>query len=150
VSGALMHVHRFSEPLRFVFVTSGCESAYGGRNSRGGCTELVLRSRARLRPWSWSAGPVLGLAQWFVLCRLVPHSGRWLGANALAWAIGMPLMFAGMSLLPWDGNPLMLVLGLYTLCFMTGAVVGAVHGRVLVQLTGPSSARHKLHDRTNA
>ena len=46
------------------------------------------------------AGVVLSLAQWIVLRRHVDRAGRWLPANALAWALGMPLIFAGMGALP--------------------------------------------------
>jgi hypothetical protein len=38
-------------------------------------------------------GPVLGIPQWRVLRRFVPHAGRWVLANAAAWAAGMPVIF---------------------------------------------------------
>ena len=81
------------------------------------------------------AGPILGLAQWTVLRRHVPHAIRWLWANALAWAIGMPLIFLGMDHMPWTARPVVLLVAIYALCGATGLVVGAVHGRVLVGLT---------------
>ncbi len=81
------------------------------------------------------AGPILGLAQWTVLRRHVSHASRWLWANALAWAIGMPLIFLGMDYVPWTGNRLVLFLSIYAVCGATGLVVGAVHGRVLDRLT---------------
>jgi hypothetical protein len=93
------------------------------------------------------AGPVLGVAQWTVLRRFVVHAGRWLLANAFAWAIGMPLIFAGMDVVPWDGHPTVLMLSVYGVCGAAGLVVGAIHGRVLVQLLKqPRAARGPTRD----
>jgi hypothetical protein len=83
------------------------------------------------------SGPILGSAQWFVLRRYVPRAGHWLWANALAWAIGMPLIFAGMDLVPWSGPVVPLAAGLYLVTGGTGLVVGAIHGRVMAVLTEP-------------
>ena len=58
------------------------------------------------------AGPILGAAQWSVLRRVVAHAGWWLWANAAAWAVGMPLIFAGMDLVPWTTTPHAADLGL--------------------------------------
>jgi hypothetical protein len=80
------------------------------------------------------AGPILGAAQWGVLRRFVDHAGRWLWANALAWAVGMPLIVLGMDLVPWTGHPLVVVLWIYTICAVAGVAVGAVHGSILLQL----------------
>lgn len=79
-------------------------------------------------------GPVLGLAQWRVLRGVVERPARWLWANALAWAVGMPLIFFGMDHVPWAGPPLVAVAAIYLVCGLSGAVVGAIHGRVLVRL----------------
>jgi hypothetical protein len=93
------------------------------------------------------AGPILGIAQWTVLRRFVPHAGRWLWANALAWAVGMPLIFVGMDAVPWGGHPVVVTLSVYGICAMVGVTVGAIHGRVLVRalsgdlLGGTASAR---------
>jgi len=81
------------------------------------------------------AGPILGLAQWTVLRRHVSHASRWLWANALAWAIGMPLIFFGMDHVPWTGHPAARFASIYAVCGATGLVVGAVHGRVIDRLT---------------
>lgn len=80
------------------------------------------------------AGPILGLAQWTVLRGLVSGAGRWLWANALAWAVGMPVIFVGMELVPWTGPFVLMALALYLVCGVTGVIVGAIHGRVLVRL----------------
>lgn len=77
-------------------------------------------------------GPVLAAAQLRVLRAQVSHAGRWIWANALAWALGMPVVFAGMDRLPWESGGLPLYAGLFAVAAVAGAVVGAVHGRVLL------------------
>jgi len=79
-------------------------------------------------------GPILGLAQWTVLRRHVARPASWLWANAVAWAIGMPLIFLGMDRVPWTASRFTVALSIYGICGAVGLVVGAVHGRVLVQL----------------
>jgi hypothetical protein len=79
-------------------------------------------------------GPVLGFAQWLVLRGAVRHAGRWLWANAVAWGAGMPLIFGGMDRVPWTGAPQARIAAIYAVCAVTGLVVGAVHGAVLVRL----------------
>ena len=80
------------------------------------------------------AGPVLGAAQWFALRRFVDRAGRWLWANAIAWATGMPLIFLGMDAVPWKGDPMMVALWVYGVCTFVGAIVGAIHGAILIRL----------------
>jgi hypothetical protein len=79
-------------------------------------------------------GPILGAAQWAVLRRQVDRAGRWLWANALAWAVGMPIIFLGMDLVPWTGHPAAVALGVYAVCGAAGLAVGAIHGRTLLDL----------------
>lgn len=79
-------------------------------------------------------GPILGAAQWIVLRELVRGAGRWLWANAAAWAVGMPLIFAGMDLVPWSGHPALVIVAINVVCLATGVVVGAIHGRVLMRM----------------
>lgn len=86
------------------------------------------------------AGPVLGVAQWTVLRRHVRHAARWLWANAAAWAVGMPLVFLGMDFVPWRGAQVSIFVTLYTVCGVTGLVVGAIHGRVLLRLVADAEA----------
>jgi hypothetical protein len=83
------------------------------------------------------AGPVLGFAQWTVLRRHVARAARWLIANAIAWAIGMPLIFLGMQYVPWDGPSAAALLATYGACGAVGLVVGAIHGRFLIDLIRP-------------
>lgn len=84
-------------------------------------------------------GPVLGVAQWTVLRRVAPRAGRWLWGNALAWAGGMVLIFAGMDLVPWNAHPVTVAAVIYVVCMVAGLVVGAIHGRVLVSLLAQPS-----------
>lgn len=79
-------------------------------------------------------GPVLGMGQWFVLRRHVARAGRWIGANAVAWGLGMALIFFGMDQLPWERGGIPLVLGVYGVCGAAGLLVGAIHGWVLRDL----------------
>ncbi len=85
-------------------------------------------------------GPVLGIAQWVVLRRVVDKAGHWLWANALAWAAGMPVIFIGMDWSPWDGTFPLLAVSIYLTCFVTGCVVGGIHGRALVWLRSRTAA----------
>jgi hypothetical protein len=86
-------------------------------------------------------GAILALPQWRVLQRVVGKAWVWLPANSVAWALGMPLIFAAVDLAyrvgkAWGAVGVMaLALGL------TGAVVGAVHGLVLVWLASHTLAK---------
>lgn len=83
------------------------------------------------------AGPILGSAQSTVLRRHTPGSARWLWANAAAWAIGMPMIFLGMDYVPWTGSRSAVFPAIYAVTGAVGLIVGAIHGRVLVQLVRP-------------
>lgn len=84
-------------------------------------------------------GPVLALPQLRVLRPQVVHARRWIGANALAWATGMPVIFVGMDRLPWESGGLPLFAGLFVVAALAGAVVGAVHGRFLLGMLPPDA-----------
>lgn len=86
------------------------------------------------------AGPILGSAQWIALRRHVPRAGRWLWANALAWAVGMPVIFAGMDRVPWEGTLLSRALAIYAVCGLAGAAVGGIHGAMLTRMVPRPSA----------
>jgi hypothetical protein len=49
------------------------------------------------------AGAILAVAQWGVLRQFVPQAGWWILANACAWALGMALIFVGMSFVRANG-----------------------------------------------
>jgi hypothetical protein len=79
-------------------------------------------------------GVILALPQWAVLRRWAPRGGRWIPANSAAWALGMPIIFlvaGGVS--PDLPVAAIAVIVLATLA-LAGAVVGAVHGAVLVRM----------------
>lgn len=79
-------------------------------------------------------GAVLAAWQWRVLRRHVTGAGWWVPANALAWAVAMPLIFMAAGLpLPRDGL-LALLAAAVTVIGGAGAVVGAIQGAVLVRL----------------
>lgn len=80
------------------------------------------------------AGPILGSAQWMVLRSVITGGTSWLWANALAWAVGMPLIFAGMDVVPWTSGAAAISLSVYALCGLTGLVVGSIHGAVMRSL----------------
>jgi hypothetical protein len=86
-----------------------------------------------------ATGPILGVAQWAILRRRVAGATSWLWANALAWALGMPVIFAGMDLVPWEGAPALKSIAIFAVCLVAGLVVGAVHGLVLLRLTQPTA-----------
>jgi hypothetical protein len=86
------------------------------------------------------AGAILSFAQYRVLRGNVARAGRWVPANMLAWAAGMPIVFWAIDLafkLPetWQAVTLM-ALALLAM----GAVVGAIHGAVLVRLAGAGAS----------
>lgn len=77
-------------------------------------------------------GPLLAGPQALVLRH---YWGRpafgWLGANALAWAVGMAVIFLGMDLVPWGAGRLPVGAAVLVTCAAAGLVVGAIHGRWL-------------------
>ena len=79
-------------------------------------------------------GSFLGLAQWFALRGKVARAGRWVWINALAWAVGMPLVFVGMDLVPWTRAASVVLPILYAICGACGLVVGSIQGPILVGL----------------
>lgn len=84
------------------------------------------------------AGPVLAFFQWRTLHRYVlRHSIWWLPANAVGWALGMPIIFIGVDIAAAGTEPLTIALGVGLALLLAGAVVGAVHGRVLAWLLKP-------------
>lgn len=81
------------------------------------------------------AGPILALFQVRVLGRYVGRAGWWVLANALAWAVGMPIIFAGIDLVEgFSRVPAATVVVACTL-LLAGIAVGAIHGLFLVRLT---------------
>lgn len=85
------------------------------------------------------AGVFLALPQWVALRPHVRRAGLWLPANALAWLCGMPLVFLGMGAIPagasvWQALPIVVAA-----TAAAGAVVGAIHGLILVKALLPAA-----------
>jgi hypothetical protein len=79
-------------------------------------------------------GPVLSLPQYFVLKAVVNRANRWIVANAVAWAVGMAVIFSGISSVPNDASALRVGLTILPSFLAAGALVGAVHGPTLLRL----------------
>lgn len=79
----------------------------------------------------------MGLPQWLVLRRHLPRAGWWVGANALAWPLGVLVPVVGMMLVP-DGAPapVWAAVGILSGLLM-GLVVGAITGAALDRLRQP-------------
>jgi hypothetical protein len=87
-------------------------------------------------------GPVLASAQFVVLRRHVERAGWWIPANAVAWALALPLTYLGPSVM-FDVGASLLGVGILLACVVgAGAVVGVVHGWVLVRLLRHPLASH--------
>jgi hypothetical protein len=88
-------------------------------------------------------GPTLlcaiGVAQYLVLCRLLPHVGWWIPASALAWLLGLMVVFVGMALIPDNASVPFIILIASLAGFGMGAVAAGVSGVALVRLL-PSEA----------
>jgi hypothetical protein len=80
------------------------------------------------------AGVILASAQWLALRRWIAHAWVWLPANALAWLVGMPVIFIGTSMIQADTSAIQSALMILVAIAIAGAVVGAIHGSVLVKL----------------
>jgi hypothetical protein len=78
-------------------------------------------------------GPILALPQWWVLRRYVERASWWIPANALAWMVGMVLVFVGVGLTP-ESISLVSALFLLITFALAGATVGAIHGLFLIRL----------------
>lgn len=81
-------------------------------------------------------GMVLAYPQWRVLRQAVARAGIWIPANAIAWALGMAIIFAAMDLAFAQSSPAGSVVILAGALLLAGAAVGAIHGLALVWLTG--------------
>lgn len=80
------------------------------------------------------AGPILAVFQWRVLRFYVERAGLWILANALAWAVGMPIIFWGAQSVD-PASPLgSIVLTIGAALFLAGATVGAIHGAFLLKM----------------
>lgn len=86
------------------------------------------------------AGLLLAVMQWRVLRRHARRAWRWLPANALAWAAGMPIVFEAVGRATMADS---LAVGIATMAgalALAGAVVGAIHGVALAALAASPPA----------
>lgn len=79
-------------------------------------------------------GLILALPQWIVLRRHARRAWVWLPANAAAWALGMPIIFAAVDL-AYQAGTIPGAAGIMAAALaLTGAIVGGVHGVALLWL----------------
>ncbi len=90
------------------------------------------------------AGAVLSFAQWLALRKKVARAGWWIPANMLAWLAGMPIIFWGIDATQKSQPLWQATLLLTGILVLTGAVVGALHGVVLVRLVGQNRLERVL------
>jgi hypothetical protein len=80
------------------------------------------------------AGWILAYPQFLILRRYLSRAWRWLPANALAWALGMPLIFLGAGGAA-PGVPMeTVIVRVVAAIAAAGVVVGAVHGWALIRM----------------
>lgn len=79
-------------------------------------------------------GVILAAAQWWVLRKYISRSLLWLLANAIAWAVGMPLIFWLVGETIGSSQSIQSVGMLIVGIGFAGAVVGSIHGLFLVRL----------------
>ena len=89
-------------------------------------------------------GPILGIPQWWVLRRHVGRAGWWIVANALAWMVGMVVVFAASGKLAVDSSYLLILLSIAGSLLVAGALVGAIHGLFLVWLLDQQKLNRRL------
>lgn len=99
-----------------------------------------------------SLGLLLGLAlslflsvpQWWILRHHVDAAGWWIPANALAWMAGMAIIFVAAGSAPSERLTTSTVLFILSMLALAGAIVGAIHGWVLVRLIERTEQRKLL------
>lgn len=125
--GALIAWACGSVPMTLASLSASGEQAAGAEPS--GALMLLMSGAMGL-----VAGLILGYPQWRALRRVARDAWPWLPANALAWALGMPLIFSAVDIAQRAGSTAGAVLTMAAAVAVTGAVVGAVHGLALVRL----------------
>lgn len=83
-------------------------------------------------------GPVLlcsiGFAQYQILKHHLPHAGWWIPASALAWLLGLAVVFAGIALIPDDASAARIALLSGLAGLGMGTMAAGVSGVALVRL----------------
>jgi hypothetical protein len=79
------------------------------------------------------AGALVGVAQWLVLRHGARRATGWIGANALAWGIGVPVVFVATRAAAAFPLPVAVVVALAG-AGAAGLLVGSVTGRAFVRM----------------
>ena len=102
-----------------------------GLGTRGLSLSIFFEGVLLLGAW---VGLMLGFAQWFVLQANLPGAGWWIPANIVAWALGLAVAFLGIGMAKQAGWDAIALAGTGFAGILSGAVVGAITGAVLVWL----------------
>lgn len=127
VAGALIAWFLGSLPMTLANLNAGDQPAAGQEPEAA----IMLLMAAAM---GLVAGGVLAYPQWRVLRRHVDQNWWWLPANGIAWAAGMPIIFFGIDLAQLGDSLLVSIFVMAATLLLAGAVVGAIHGYVLVRL----------------
>jgi hypothetical protein len=91
------------------------------------------------------AGPVLAYFQWRALRQCIARGALWwLPGNSAAWALGMPIVFLGIHLAVNSSLPIVAAIWSGAALLSAGAVVGAVHGVVMIWLINSDGCKDSV------
>jgi hypothetical protein len=91
----------------------------------------------------------MGVAQWWVMRRVLPRCARWIPITAGAWLVGVMIPVAAISLMP-DGTPAWaMVVVAVTAAIAMGVTVGALTGGALMALIRRSASMGDSRTHTN-
>lgn len=79
-------------------------------------------------------GPILSVPQAVVLREVVPRSWTWVPANAVAWSIGMVIVFGGAGAVSPRAAAWEIAVTVAVVCLAAGTSVGVIHGWWLARL----------------
>ena len=124
LAGGLLAWLCVSVPLAFIPETT----------SAGGTGPSLPVQLVAMAAVGFLAGPILGMFQALALRRVSATPWRWILANALAWAAGLPIIQLGAGSLPPGTAVWVLVLVAIVSLFIAGCVVGRIHGPRLFRI----------------
>ena len=85
-------------------------------------------------------GIILTLPQWIVLRKYVVRAGCWFGANGVAWAFGMLLVFLVAETVAEGAVAFSVIAMMLLTITAAGGIVGAIHGFVLIWIIRPKQS----------